>query len=83
MFRDLGNRPGQAEALNHLQDGDTEEAAQCLEQALGIYQRIGAHAARRVRQTLDDHGLTAAGPAPTPASEDHPSRPPAAPSANQ
>ena len=39
----------------HLQDGDTREGTACLEQALAIYQRIGAPDARRVQQTLADH----------------------------
>jgi hypothetical protein len=42
---------------SHLQDGHASEAAACLEQALAIYERIAAPAARRVQQTLRQHRL--------------------------
>ena len=42
---------------SHLHDGELPEAARHLQQALTIYQRIKAPAARRVQQTLHDHAL--------------------------
>jgi len=42
----------------YLRDGNPGEAAAYLRQALAIYQRIGAPAARRVQETLHHHGLT-------------------------
>jgi len=64
IARDIGVPFEVAHALEglgraHLQDGDPGEAAAYLGQALGVYQRIGAYAAQRVQQTLDQHGLTA------------------------
>ena len=44
----------------YLQDSDSGEAAAHLQQALSVYRRIETHpAARRVQQTLHQHGLTA------------------------
>jgi hypothetical protein len=57
-----------------------------LQQALTIYQRIGAHpGTRRVQETLEQHRLTASTvqPGTTPPSQDHPRQPPAASSANR
>jgi tetratricopeptide (TPR) repeat protein/transcriptional regulator with XRE-family HTH domain len=59
IARDLSAAPEEAHALeglgnSHLADGDPGRAAAHLRQALTIYQRIGAPAARRVQQTLDD-----------------------------
>ena len=41
----------------HLQDGDTCEGRRHLRQALTTYQRIGAPAAQRVEETLQQQGL--------------------------
>ena len=46
IYRDLGDRLGQANALHYLGDvrqltGDYPAAAQVLEQALGIYRDLG------------------------------------------
>jgi tetratricopeptide (TPR) repeat protein/transcriptional regulator with XRE-family HTH domain len=54
---DLGTSPEQARALegighSYVRDGHAGEATAQLEQALTIYQRIGAPAARRVQETL-------------------------------
>ena len=88
IARDIGVPFEEARALEGLgraclHDGDTRQAAAYLGQALSIYQRIGAHAARRVQQTVRDHGLTATEPRAAPPSEDHQSRPPAAPSGSR
>jgi tetratricopeptide (TPR) repeat protein/transcriptional regulator with XRE-family HTH domain len=88
ITRDIGVPSEEARALEglgmaHLRDGNPGQAATYLGQALSIYQRIGAHTARRVQRTLHDHRLTADQPGRTPASEDHPSRPRATPSASQ
>ena len=37
---------------SHLRDGHASEGTACLRQALTIYQRIAAPAARRVQETL-------------------------------
>jgi Tfp pilus assembly protein PilF len=42
----------------HLQQGQTEHAAQSLLQALAIYHRIGSPRAGQVEVTLRDHGLS-------------------------
>jgi molybdopterin/thiamine biosynthesis adenylyltransferase len=57
IARGLGTPPEEARALegighSHLRDGHASEAATCLRQALAIYQRIAAPAARRVQETL-------------------------------
>lgn len=62
IAREIGLPLQQARALegtgrSHLADGELPEAARHLQQALTIYQRIKAPAARRVQQTLHDHGL--------------------------
>jgi hypothetical protein len=41
---------------SHLHDGDHDQAIVFLRQALAIYQRIGAPAARHVCDTLASHG---------------------------
>jgi tetratricopeptide (TPR) repeat protein len=109
LFRGLGNRLGQAEALNrlgelslrtsatsqardqhtqalaiardiraaaeearaleglgqsHLREGNPGQAAAHLQQALTIYQHIGAPAARRVQQNLQNHQLKSTCPEP-------------------
>jgi len=87
IARDLSAAPEEARALeglghSHLQDGHPGQAAAHLQQALTIYQRIGAPAARRVQQTIQNHGLTSTTPEPqqaAPRSEDHQPRTPAAP----
>ena len=71
IARDLSAAPEEARALeglghSHLQDGQRGHAAAHLQQALTIYQRIGAPAARRVQQTIENHKLPAA-----PSSQDH------------
>ena len=48
-----------------LRDGTPAEAAPHLRQALTIYQRIGAPAARRVQQTLQNHSLTSTTQSPS------------------
>jgi tetratricopeptide (TPR) repeat protein len=62
IARDLSAAPEKARALeglghSHLQDGHPGQAAAHLQQALTIYQRIGAPAARRVQQTIQNHRL--------------------------
>jgi tetratricopeptide (TPR) repeat protein/transcriptional regulator with XRE-family HTH domain len=62
IARELGLPLQQARALegtgrSHLRDNDLPKAARCLQQALTIYQRITAPAARCVQETLHDHGL--------------------------
>jgi len=65
IARDVGAAPDEACALeglghSHLQDGNPGQATEYLRQALAIYQRIDAPAARRVQETLHQHGLTSA-----------------------
>ena len=72
IARDLGAAPEEARALeglghSHLQDGNTGQAAAHLRQALAIYQRIGAPAARRVQKTIQYRKLTTTTPEPQPA----------------
>ena len=121
MFRDIGDRDGQAEVLNNLgevlsrsgdgqqardhharalaiareisvpleearaleglghcllRDGNPGAAAAHWQQALAICQRIGAPDARRIQETLRQHGITTAPPPPS-----GQSRQPAAPTA--
>ena len=57
IARDLGATPEEARALegigrSHLCDGNPAQAAAPLRDALAIYQRIAAPAARRVEETL-------------------------------
>ena len=61
IARDLSAPLEEARALEglgqtHLQDGNPSQAGAHLQQALTIYQRIGAPAARRVQETLQNHG---------------------------
>ena len=61
IARDLGMPLEEARALegigrSHLLDGNPGQAALHLGQALAIYQRIGAPDARRVQETLQQHG---------------------------
>lgn len=65
IAREPGTPPEQARALegigrSHLCDGDPIQAAAPLRDALAIYQRIGSPAARRVQETLRQHGLSPA-----------------------
>ena len=55
------------EGLGHclLRDGDPGDAAAHWQQALTIYQRIGAPDARRIQETLRQHGITTAPPPPS------------------
>ena len=55
------------EGLGHclLRDGNPGGAAGRWQQALTIYQRIGAPDARRVQETLRQHGNTTAPPPPS------------------
>jgi tetratricopeptide (TPR) repeat protein/transcriptional regulator with XRE-family HTH domain len=61
IARDLGAPLQEARALEgigrSLLDENPADAAACLRQALEIYQRIGAPAARSVQDTLTDRGL--------------------------
>jgi tetratricopeptide (TPR) repeat protein/transcriptional regulator with XRE-family HTH domain len=91
IVRDISAAPEEARALegighSHLQEGNRAQAAAHLLQALTIYQRIGAPAARRVQQTLQDHGLTSTTPQsrpPAPGNEGHePGTPGASPESN-
>jgi tetratricopeptide (TPR) repeat protein/transcriptional regulator with XRE-family HTH domain len=63
IARDIRAAPEEARALegignSHLHDSNPGQATEYLYQALAIYQRIGAPAARRVQETLHQHGLT-------------------------
>lgn len=63
IARDIGAPLEEARALegtgtSHLHDGKPGQAAEYLRQALAIYQRIAAPGARRVQETLHQHGLT-------------------------
>jgi tetratricopeptide (TPR) repeat protein/transcriptional regulator with XRE-family HTH domain len=65
ITRDLGTPPEEARALegighSHLHDGNPTQAAAPLADALAIYQRIASPAARRVEETLGQHGLSPA-----------------------
>jgi DNA-binding SARP family transcriptional activator/tetratricopeptide (TPR) repeat protein len=67
IARAIGMPVEEARALegignSHLHDGNTGEGAAHLRCALAIYQRIGTPGARRVQETLDDHGLTSTTP---------------------
>ena len=55
------------EGLGHclLRDGNPGDAAAHWRQALTIYQRIGAPDARRILETLRQHGITTAPPPPS------------------
>jgi len=64
---------------SHLQDGNPGQAAAHLLQALAIYQRIGAPAARRVQETLHQHGLTPTTEPAAPSSEGNQPRAPSHP----
>ena len=62
IARDISAPPEEARALEgigngHLRDGNPSEAAAHLQQALAIYQRIGAPEAKRTEETLRHHGM--------------------------
>jgi hypothetical protein len=72
--RELGTPLEEARALegigrSHLRDGHPTQAAALLRDALAIYQRIAAPAARRVQETLRQPGLSAASAYPAPGQE--------------
>jgi tetratricopeptide (TPR) repeat protein len=84
IARDVGAAPEEALALeglgrSHLQDGHPGQATEYLRQALAIYQRLGAPAARRVQQTLYQHGLTPTTEPAAPSSESNQPRGPSHP----
>ncbi len=63
IARDISAAPEEARALegignSHLQEGNPGPAAAHLRQALAIYERIGAPAAQRIRETLTKPSLT-------------------------
>jgi tetratricopeptide (TPR) repeat protein/transcriptional regulator with XRE-family HTH domain len=49
---------------SYLQNGDRDQAAAHLQQALAIYERLGVPGARRVQQTVRDEGLRSYDPEP-------------------
>jgi hypothetical protein len=78
IARDLGAPLEEARALegignSRFQDANARQGAVHLLQALAIYERIGAPAARRVQETLQRRGLPSTTPQPQPAtpSEGH------------
>jgi membrane-associated phospholipid phosphatase/Tfp pilus assembly protein PilF len=84
IARALGSAPEEARALeglghSHLQDEHLGQAATHLRQALTIYQRIGAPAARRVQETLQNRRLTSTTPEPQPAASSSQDRRPRTP----
>ena len=86
IARDISAPLEEARALEgfghaHLQDGSHDKGLELLHQAHTIYQRIGAPAARRVQETLQNHQLTSTTPKlqpRTPSSKGH-TRAPVAP----
>ena len=63
IARDISAPLEEARALEglgqaHLQDGSYDKGLELLHQAHTIYQRIGAPAAQRVQETLQNHRLT-------------------------
>jgi len=67
IARDIGLAPEEARALEglgqaYLRDANPGQAITHLREALAIYQRIGAPAARRVQQTLQNHQLASITP---------------------
>jgi tetratricopeptide (TPR) repeat protein len=62
IARDISAAPEEARALEglgrvHIQYGNHDKGLDCLRQALTIYQRTGAPAAQRVRETLRNPSL--------------------------
>ena len=69
IARHLGTPAVEARALegigdSHLRDGNPAEAGGPLHDALAIYRRIASPGARRVEETLRQHGLPPAAPHP-------------------
>ena len=87
IARDISAPLEEARALEglgraQLQDGSHDKGLELLHQAHTIYQRIGAPAARRVQEILQNHRLPSASPElqpRTPGSKDHESPASAAP----
>ena len=74
IARDISAAPEEARALeglgqSHLRDGNSEDAAVHLQQALVIYERIGAHGARRIQKTFQSQMPVTATPAPRPTAD--------------
>jgi tetratricopeptide (TPR) repeat protein/transcriptional regulator with XRE-family HTH domain len=75
IARDISAAPEEARALeglgqSHLRDGNAEEAAAHLQQALVIYERIGAHGARRIQKTFQSQMPATATREPEPTGPD-------------
>ena len=71
IARDIRTAPEEARALegignSHLREGNSGQAAAGLQQALTIYQRLGAPGAYRVQETLRDHSLPGSAERPDP-----------------
>src|SRR5262249_31356805 len=69
IARDISAALEEARALeglgrSYLQNGDRDQAAAHLQQALAIYERLGVPGAHRVQQTFKDHGLRSSGSEP-------------------
>src|SRR5262249_10214869 len=69
IAHDIGVPLEQAPALEglgraHLQDGNPRQAAVYLQQALAIYQHLGAPAAQRVQEPLQRYGRPSTAPEP-------------------
>jgi tetratricopeptide (TPR) repeat protein/transcriptional regulator with XRE-family HTH domain len=83
IARDISAPRHEARALEglghcHLQDGNPGDGVACLQQALMIYQRIGAPDARRVQETLRNRRIKTTPPQPHGGHSRQPG-PPAAP----
>jgi DNA-binding SARP family transcriptional activator/tetratricopeptide (TPR) repeat protein len=81
IARDISAALEEARALEgigntHLREGNPDQAAAHLQQALIIYQRLGAPAARRVQEALQNHRLTSITSQPQAAASDNESDPP-------
>src|SRR5262249_22163136 len=81
IARDIGAAPEEARALEgigntYLREGNPAQAAAHLQRALTIYQRMGAPAAQRVQETLQNHQLTSTTSQPQAAASDTESDPP-------
>jgi tetratricopeptide (TPR) repeat protein/transcriptional regulator with XRE-family HTH domain len=71
IARDIRAAPEEARALegignSHLREGNPGKAAACLQQALTIYQRLGAPGAYRVQETLRSQSLPGSAERPDP-----------------
>ena len=70
IAREISSPVEEARALEGIghclhRDGDVGGAAAHWQQALAIYERIGAPDARRIQETLRQHGITTAPPPPS------------------